>query len=916
MYKIKLKQGNVVLEDADFIVNPSNTSLLLGSGVSHAFRMHCGNELQKEMKKYAPIKKNEVVITPSFADNFKYALHVAIMDYSVSNPFPTYDDIKKALENIEKIIKKYAPCKMAIPLMGTGVGGLDKEKVAKIYKDFFKRKVDFDCEVIIYGYSKEDYELLKKVFKRNVLKIFTTSRQIRTWLENKDNQFIDKHYTLGEFLQKIIIVDGKKFIDKDLRKKYLFEAIKEVDVEKLGINKDFLYFFDDSEFIFDFFNELFLEKVDINTVKLNDVYLDYDEHLTILEEILKNYKSLLERDGYIDKFLIEDFRINEGLLEDIDKIEMRLDGYLSRFDIEVLSKINKDVYITFETDKFNLPLLEKSLKLKLKSNMVYEYKLKGDVREIRKIQNEPEIEVGYVSDRINQINYVFAKIMEFYKSGIKPEKIAVILPDEEFSEFLKLFDEKKNLNFAMGESFTKSNLYIKLKSIFEYLSGDEEALGKCEDLINEFEELDLIEFIKKIASNKELRVIEEELFKIEKFREFFKEKKEFLYFILERLKRLKFDDVYSGLVTCMGVLESRGMEFDGVIILDFNEGIVPNVSDSDLFLNTFVRQKSSLPTRMDKENLQKHYYYQLIKKAKRVAISFTNNEENSPSRFLYDLMPELKNLVNIDEKYKTVIEFKKEKEIAKYDEKFKVKFPLYPTYLKMLMECPKKYYFNKILEIVNEEEDEDEFFGNIFHESMKEVIKNKDRISSIDDYYSFLIGEITKRISDKKLLFDVFVKWDEKIREFTKKDFEEMKYSKTLPEKTIKFNYQGFELMARVDRIDLKENEVVLIDYKTSKTIKDDEKYPYELQTTFYYLWAKENFKDKKIKVVIWDIYNKELVDANIKVEILNKVLKNLPTSTKEAEDIVYEVEGKEKIKKASDICRYCEYKIACGRDE
>jgi len=166
MYKVTIKQGNVVLEKADFIVNPSNTDPILGSGVSNAFRVHCKRDLQKEMKKHAPIKKTEVVITPSFADNFKYALHVAIMDYHSNNPYPTLDDIKKALENIEKKISKYAPCKMAIPLIGTGVGGLNKEDVIKIYKKFFERKIEFDCEVVIYGYSKSDYELIKKIFNK------------------------------------------------------------------------------------------------------------------------------------------------------------------------------------------------------------------------------------------------------------------------------------------------------------------------------------------------------------------------------------------------------------------------------------------------------------------------------------------------------------------------------------------------------------------------------------------------------------------------------------------------------------------------------------------------------------------------------------------------------------------------------
>jgi O-acetyl-ADP-ribose deacetylase (regulator of RNase III) len=166
MYEITLKQGDLFQEkSADFIVNPSNTALILGSGVSGAFRRVCGDELQKEMSKYAPIKQAEVVktICPNHPE-YKYALHVAIMDYSSDNPSPTYETIKKSLQNIENVIKDYSPCKIVLPLMGVGVGGLDKKKVILIYKEFFNKKTDFECEVVIYGYKKEDFKLLKKVF--------------------------------------------------------------------------------------------------------------------------------------------------------------------------------------------------------------------------------------------------------------------------------------------------------------------------------------------------------------------------------------------------------------------------------------------------------------------------------------------------------------------------------------------------------------------------------------------------------------------------------------------------------------------------------------------------------------------------------------------------------------------------------
>ena len=42
---IRLKYGNLVKEKATFIVNASNTQLILGSGVSKAFRQHCGGSI-------------------------------------------------------------------------------------------------------------------------------------------------------------------------------------------------------------------------------------------------------------------------------------------------------------------------------------------------------------------------------------------------------------------------------------------------------------------------------------------------------------------------------------------------------------------------------------------------------------------------------------------------------------------------------------------------------------------------------------------------------------------------------------------------------------------------------------------------------------------------------------------------------
>jgi len=179
-YIIEIKQGNLLdEEDATFTVNASNTQLLLGSGVSMAFKRHCGLELQNEMNSKLKslnfsLKKGDVVATSSAnATNFKYTLHAVIMDYNRGvrgeAKLPTIEDIDKALINIESYIKWYyqksklKDIKVVIPLLGCGVGGLSKIDVINLYKEFFLRDIEFNCVITIYGYNSKDFEMIKKV---------------------------------------------------------------------------------------------------------------------------------------------------------------------------------------------------------------------------------------------------------------------------------------------------------------------------------------------------------------------------------------------------------------------------------------------------------------------------------------------------------------------------------------------------------------------------------------------------------------------------------------------------------------------------------------------------------------------------------------------------------------------------------
>jgi len=178
-YTCKVKEGNLLQEeDATFIVNASNTRLILGTGVSMAFKVHCGAKLQQEMlelyaKVTKPIEQGSLFVTSAGeATNFEHALHASVMNYNLGTRYeeklPTLQTIYTILEHIEDHLKEYVQksdkaMKLVLPLMGCGVGGLKKEVVAGAYKTFFERERSFDCEVVVYGYDVDDYELIKRI---------------------------------------------------------------------------------------------------------------------------------------------------------------------------------------------------------------------------------------------------------------------------------------------------------------------------------------------------------------------------------------------------------------------------------------------------------------------------------------------------------------------------------------------------------------------------------------------------------------------------------------------------------------------------------------------------------------------------------------------------------------------------------
>ena len=128
------------------------------------------------------------------------------------------------------------------------------------------------------------------LFKKKLL-VFPTSRAIRDYIskQKSNNTLLPFILTIDEFLKKSISLSNLKYCEEEHRVLFLNEAIKNIDIKKLGISDNFTKFLKQSDYIYRFFLELASEKVEIEEIQNVDTYDFYLEHLEILKAIKKKY---------------------------------------------------------------------------------------------------------------------------------------------------------------------------------------------------------------------------------------------------------------------------------------------------------------------------------------------------------------------------------------------------------------------------------------------------------------------------------------------------------------------------------------------------------------------------------------------------------------------------------------------------
>jgi len=167
------------------IVNSSNTSIALGSGVSSAIRQACGGvAFQQECRDALEeqfddgiLPQSQVVVTTGGTSLYRWIFHAATMDFKKSNK-TTYSAVRSCMLNslntAEKVIEEeeLGGFTIGVPLFGADTGGLSSEDscnaICEAMKAHFKsHKGSLISQILIVNKKPDVCNTIRLILERH-----------------------------------------------------------------------------------------------------------------------------------------------------------------------------------------------------------------------------------------------------------------------------------------------------------------------------------------------------------------------------------------------------------------------------------------------------------------------------------------------------------------------------------------------------------------------------------------------------------------------------------------------------------------------------------------------------------------------------------------------------------------------------
>ncbi|MCK5781131.1 MAG: PD-(D/E)XK nuclease family protein [Flavobacteriales bacterium] len=366
----------------------------------------------------------------------------------------------------------------------------------------------------------------------------------------------------------------------------------------------------------------------------------------------------------------------------------------------------------------------------------------------------------------------------------------------------------------------------------------------------------------------------------------------------------------------MGMLETRVLDFETVILSSVNEGILPSGNTQNSFIPYDIKVESGLPTYQEKDAIYAYHFYRLIQRAKNVYLLYNTESDDfgsgEKSRFITQIIHEGGDNINIEEfilsgkpsnEHSEKISIKKNQSVIDRLEEIGSK-GFSPSALSMYMRNPIDFYYQKVLRL-SEQEDVEEVagyntLGNVVHEVLEELYKpyigkflSVGHIKNMFDKVSILTVQKFKKLykngditHGKNLLISKVA--EEFVNNFIRSEIKVLEKGSQLKiiglekkmtaEIYVKDLDKTVKIFGFIDRVDQLDGVIRVLDYKTGKAetkdlkvtsfaeITEDEGKPKALQVMAYALMISQDMEKNSIA-------NQEITAGVI---ALKKIDKNL----------------------------------------
>lgn len=197
-------------------------------------------------------------------------------------------------------------------------------------------------------------------------------------------------------------------------------------------------------------------------------------------------------------------------------------------------------------------------------------------------------------------------------------------------------------------------------------------------------------------------------------------------------------------IQIIGVLETRLLDFDNVLILNVEEGVVPGTGADRSFLPWDLRKEYHMQTRDEEAKIYAYNFFRLLRRSSHVTFAFseasTDTGKKQMSRFLMQLLTspafsvERRVVTDVSDYHTASSSSLPDTPVLAPDEQHPTR--LSPSAISDYIECPKQYYLKHIRGIHEAEEESVLFtvstFGSLVHGTLEAAYKQEKRGEEVD----------------------------------------------------------------------------------------------------------------------------------------------------------------------------------------